>query len=79
MRVRELLPFIDENQEIVIRECEGPKTIAGTASEIRHNQNKKEIEDFLDRDIECVFNHAYKMYIMVEYKRRWKFKCELMK
>lgn len=66
MRVRELLPLIDENQEIVIRASEGTKTIAGTASEIRNNQNKKEIEDFLDRNIECVFNYSYKMYIMVE-------------
>lgn len=66
-------------RKIVIRASEGPKTIAGTASEIRRNKNKKEIEDFLDRNIECVFNHAYKMYIMVELYKEMEFKCELMK
>lgn len=79
MRVRDLLPYINEHQKIVIRARDGSKTLEGTASEIRHNQNKKEIEDFLDRDIESVFNHAYKMYIMVEVYKEMKFKCELMK
>ena len=49
MRVRELLPFIDGQQEMVIRASEG-----GTARDIRRNTNKKEVKDLLDRNIECI-------------------------
>lgn len=34
MRVRELLPFIDGQQEMVIRTSEGGKAVGGTAYDI---------------------------------------------
>ena len=71
MRVRDLLPFIDDRQEIIIRETEGGKTLAGTAQVIRQKQDMKEVKDFLDRNIDCIYNHCWKMYIIVEvYIRR---------
>lgn len=79
MRVRELLPFIDENQEIVIRASEGSKTLGGTALVIKHNQDMKEVKEFLDRNIVSVYNHCWKMYIIVEVYKEMKFECELMK
>ena len=67
MRVRDLLPFIDGNQEIVIRTSEGPKTLGGTACVIKHKQDMKEVKEFLDRDIVCIFNHCFKLYIIVNF------------
>ena len=66
MRVRDLIPYIDEQQEIVIRASDGGKTIAGTASLIRHKQNVKEVKDMIDKNIDCVYYHCWKMFIMVE-------------
>lgn len=67
MRVRELLPFIAEQQEIVIKCTEGGKAISGTAREILINQNHEEIEIFLDKHIVRIFNHCFKMYIIVQF------------
>ena len=66
MRVRDLLPFIDDQQEIVIRAAEGGKTLGGTARVIRHKQDMLEVKEFLDRNIVTVFNHCWKMYIIVK-------------
>lgn len=44
MRLIELLPFIDDQQEMVIRASEGGKSLGGTARVIRHNTNKKEVK-----------------------------------
>lgn len=43
MRVRELVPFIDGQEEMVIRTSEGGKAVGGTARDIRHNTDKKEV------------------------------------
>lgn len=67
MRVRELLPFIEEHQEVVIRYTEGGKAISGTAREIRLYQNQEEIEKILDKHIVRIFNHCFKMYIIVQF------------
>lgn len=77
MRVRDLLPFIDEQQEMVIRTSEGGKTVGGTAYEIKYNQKK--CQELLDADIVCVYNHCWKMYIIVEFQKAMKVKCESMK
>ena len=79
MRVRELLPFIDDQQEIVIRASEGGKAVGGTARDIRHNTNKKEVKDLLDRNIECIYNHCWKLYIIVKVYKEMDIECELMK
>ncbi len=79
MRVRELLPFIDCQQEIVIRASEGGKAVSGTARDIRHNTNNKEVKDLLDRNILSIYNHCWKMYIIVEVDKEMNFKCESMK
>ena len=79
MIVRELLPFIDYNQEIVIRASEGGKAVSGTARDIRRNTNKKEVKDLLDRNIECIYNHCWKLYIIVKVYKEVNFECELMK
>lgn len=44
MRVRELLTFIDDKQEMVIRASEGGKTVCGTARVIIQNTDKKEVK-----------------------------------
>lgn len=79
MRVRELLPFIDDNQEIVIRASEGGKAVSGAARDIRRNTNNKEVKDLLDRNIECIYNHCWKLYIIVKVYKEVNFECELMK
>ena len=66
MRVRDLLPYIDNHQEMVIRASEGGKAVGGTARDIRHNTNKKEVKDLLDRNIVCIYNHCWKLYIIVK-------------
>lgn len=73
MIVRELLPFIDDQQEMVIRASEGGKALGGTARDIRHNTNKKEVKDLLDRNIECIYNHCWKMYIIIELHKEMEF------
>lgn len=74
MRVRQLLPFIDENQELVIRPTEGSKCCAGTVYDI--NKNQKVSQPFLDSDIVCIYNHCWKIYIIVELNKEMEFKCE---
>ena len=66
MRVRELLPFIDDQQEMVIRTSEGGKAVSGTARNIKHNTDKKEVKDLLDRNILSIYNHCWKLYIIVK-------------
>lgn len=73
MRVIELLPFIDDQQEMVIRASEGGKSLGGTASDIRHNTNKKEVKDLLDRNILSIYNHCWKMYIIVKLDKEMEF------
>lgn len=79
MRVRDLISFIDDQQEVVIRASEGGKTLGGTARDIRHNTNKKEVKDLLDRNIECIYNRCWKLYIIVKVYKEMNFECELMK
>lgn len=79
MRVRELLPFIDDQQEVVIRASEGGKQLGGTARVIRHKQDMKEVKEILDRNIVTVYNHCWKMYIIVKFYKEMNFECELMK
>lgn len=79
MRVRELLPFIDDQQEIVIRTSEGGKAVGGTVREIKHNKDKKEVKDLLDRNILSIYNHCWKLYIIVKVYKEMNFECELMK
>lgn len=79
MRVRELLPFIDDQQEMVIRASEGGKGVGGTARDIRHNTDNKEVKDLLDRNILSIYNHCWKLYIIVKVYKEMNFECELMK
>lgn len=79
MRVRELIPLIDDQQEVVILSSEGGKTLGGTAQVIRHKQDMEAVKEFLDRNIVNVYNHCWKMYIIVEVNKEMKFECELMK
>lgn len=79
MRVRELLPFIDEQQEMVIRTSEGGKAVGGTARDIKHNIDKKEVKDLLDRNILSIYNHCWKLYIIVKVYKEMNLECELMK
>lgn len=53
MRVRDLISFIDDQQEVVIRASEGGKTLGGTARDIRHNTNKKEVKVYKEMNFEC--------------------------
>ena len=71
MRVRDLLPFIDKNQEVVIRAGEGGNTLSGTAYTINVNQEK--CKEFLDRNIVCIYNHCWKMYIIIELHKEMEF------
>lgn len=72
MRVRDLLTFIDDHQELVIYANEDGKAIVGTAQEIRQKQDKKKVKEFLDRNIITVYNHCWKLYIIVKkFTRRW--------
>ncbi len=66
MRVRDLLPFIDDHQELVIYASEDGKAMGGTAQEIRQKQDKKKVKEFLDRNIVTVYNHCWKLYIIVK-------------
>lgn len=59
MRVRELLPFIDDQQEMVIRASEGGKSLGGTARDIRHNTNKKEVKVYKEIKFECELMKSY--------------------
>ena len=77
MILRQLIPFIDENQELVIRPAHGSKCCAGTAKDILCNQ--KVCKYFLDSDIVCIFTHTWKMYINVKLSKEMNFECELMK
>ena len=79
MRVRDLLPYIDNHQEMVIRASEGGKAVGGTARDIRHNTNKKEVKDLLDRNIVCIYNHCWKLYIIVKVYKEMNLEWELMK
>ena len=66
MRVRDLLPFIDDHQELVIYASEDGKAIGGSAGEIRQKQDMKKVKEFLDRNIVTVYNHCWKIYIIVK-------------
>lgn len=66
MRVRDLLPFIDDQQELVICANEGGKAMGGPAREIRQKQDNKKVKEFLDRNIVTVYNHCWKLYIIVK-------------
>lgn len=79
MRVRELIPFIEGHQEVVILSSGDGKTLGGTARVIRQKQDTEEVKQFLDRNIVNVYNHGWKMYIIVEVYKEMKFECELMK
>ena len=79
MRARELLPFIDGQQEMVIRTSEGGKAVGGAARDIRRNTNKKEVKDLLDRNILSIYNHCWKLYIIVKVYKEMNCECELMK
>lgn len=46
MRVKELIPFIDDHQEVVILSSEGGKTLGGTAQVIRHKQDMEAVKEF---------------------------------
>lgn len=45
MRVRDLLPFIDDHQELVIYASEDGKAMGGTAYEIRQKQDIKKVKE----------------------------------
>lgn len=66
MRVRDLLPFIDDHQELVIYANEDGKAMGGPALEIRQKQDLKKVKEFLDRNIVTVYNHCWKLYIIVK-------------
>lgn len=68
---KRVLPFIDDQKEMVIRTSEG-----GTARDIRHNTDNKEVKDLLDRNILSIYNHCWKLYIIVKVYKEMNFECE---
>lgn len=74
MTVRKLLPFIDNQQEVVIIAEHGGNALSGTALDI--HEHMKEAEEFLNADIKKVYTHFWKLYIIVEFYKEMNIECE---